>query len=231
MRKSKRGRLRQKWGQLAGLALGLICLALLFLPGMNKLHVRGPMNTGHEELNCVDCHKTAQGSTRQQVQATVRYWLGMRQTLPAFGHEKVGNKACLDCHDRPNDRHPVFRFNEPRFREARANIKPQECVSCHLEHHGVRVTQRQGFCVNCHGDLVMKNDPLTVSHETLVAQARWETCLGCHDFHGNHEFEPPIEMDSAHDPGLLKAYFSGEAPSPYGDKKYLASNRKGGRNE
>jgi len=231
MRKSKRGRLRQKWGQLAGLALGLICLALLFLPGMNKLHVRGPMNTGHEDLECADCHKTAPGTTRQQVQATVRYWMGMRAKPPSFGHEMVGNRECLACHDRPNDRHPVFRFNEPRFQEARANIKPQECVSCHKEHEGVRVTQKQSFCVNCHGDLAMKKDPLSVSHEMLVSDARWETFLGCHDFHGNHVSEPPIQMEEAHDVGLLKAYFKGEVPSPYGEKKFVARKREGGNDE
>lgn len=231
MRRSKKRRLRQRWGQITGLGLGLVCLALFLLPGMKKLSVRGPMNIGHESLACGDCHKDAPGTARQQIQANIRYFLGARAKPAVFGHERVNNDTCIECHDRPNDRHPVFRFNEPRFREARAAIKPQECTSCHQEHHGIRVSQSQEFCVNCHSDLSMKNDPISVPHETLVAEQKWDTCLGCHDFHGNHDMETPIRLEAVYESSSIQDYFDGKAPSPYGVNKFYKAKSQGEGNE
>lgn len=234
MRRSKKARLRQRWGQIAGLGLGLICLAMFFLPGMKKLSVRGPMNIGHEDLACADCHVDAPGTARQQIQANVRYWLGARSKPAVFGYERVNNETCISCHERSNDRHPVFRFNEPRFKEARANIKPQECGSCHQEHQGIRVSTSQDFCLNCHGELSMKNDPISVPHETLVKQGAWDTCLGCHDFHGNHQMETPLNLEAAYGTDVIDAYFKGTAPSPYSDAKYFQAKqakRQGEGNE
>lgn len=172
------------------------------------------MNTGHESLACDSCHRPADGTIRQQLQANVKYWLGMRKTEADFGNKDVGNADCLQCHERPFDRHPVFRFNEPRFREARQAIAPQNCVSCHREHSDVRVTARSGYCVECHSDLELKNDPIDVSHVDLARQQRWQTCLGCHDFHGNHVMDTPKRLSDAHSLAELDRYFAG-GKSPY----------------
>lgn len=216
-------RVRQFIGVSAGLAIGLAVLLLFVMPGKEHLHVRGPMNKGHEDLECGSCHKPVDGSFRQQIQANMRYVLGMRQAPVPLGHHDVDNKACLDCHDRPNDRHPVFRFLEPRFAEARQNIKPQHCISCHLEHQGKLATIEPTFCVNCHSDMKVKRDPITTPHEELAQQGRWETCLGCHDFHGNHQYELQTALENAIPPQQIESYFNGTEDSPYpGQKIYLA---------
>ena len=113
-----------------------------------------------------------------------------------FGHQPVTNATCLECHDRPNDRHPVFRFFEPRFAEAREQIQPQYCLSCHLEHSGKRVTTFEiTSCVHCHKDITLNHDPTTISHEDLIEAGQWESCLGCHDFHGNHVMKPKMVVE------------------------------------
>lgn len=64
----------------------------------------------------------------------------------------------------------------------------------------------------------MKNDPLDIPHERLVQDARWDTCLGCHDFHGNHVRDAQEKLDQRFDVTRIRAYLN-DAPSPYGDKK------------
>ena len=60
-------------------------------------------------------------------------------------------------------------------------------MSCHREHQGVRVTLTEiGYCRHCHEETRLKRDPLDVSHEALIKAKEWDSCLGCHDFHGNH---------------------------------------------
>ncbi|KAG1658096.1 hypothetical protein GQR58_023141 [Nymphon striatum] len=146
----------------------------------------GPLNTGHEALACNECHEEADGSIRQQIQANLNYLLGAREKHVAFNYESPTNTDCLACHQRENDNHPIYRFNEPRFREAREALSPQHCVSCHQEHKGVRVTSAPDNCKHCHEELIVKEDPLDVSHQQLVDEKRWDTCLQCHDFHGGH---------------------------------------------
>jgi hypothetical protein len=172
------------------------------------------MNTGHTQLACVSCHRAAPGTLRQQLQANARFWLGLRSTPADFGKRPVENSDCVTCHERPFDRHPVTRFNEPRFASARKHIAPQNCQSCHREHSGVRVTASLGFCENCHAKLKLESDPLDVSHDTLIGQRRWESCLGCHDFHGNHVFTPPREVERVTAAVDLEYYFQGGS-SPY----------------
>ena len=47
--------------------------------------------------------------------------------------------------------------------------KEEFCISCHLEHRGVRVTMADiGYCRHCHEDTRLKIDPLDVSHEALI---------------------------------------------------------------
>jgi len=217
-------RLRQNLALIFGISIGSVMLAVLLLPDREMLHARGPMNNGHEDLRCEHCHQPARGSLRQQLQANARYLLGLRATKADFGLQPAGNPQCLACHDRPTDRHPVFRFNEPRFQEARAAIHPESCISCHLEHRGVRATVADlDYCRHCHDDTRLKNDPVDIPHETLIHEERWTTCLGCHDFHGNHLMETARRLDDALPPARIRTYLDGGA-SPYGtDKRHEPS--------
>ncbi|HYE36302.1 cytochrome c3 family protein [Methylocaldum sp.] len=220
---ANRVRQRQRIGFIAGLAGGAAALAALLAPSQERWHVRGPMNTGHEALRCESCHKSAPRSLRQQVQASVRYWVGLRKTLDDFGYLGVTNDICLGCHDRPNDRHTVFRFCEPRFAEARAKLQPQLCVSCHLEHRGRRVTlSMTTYCEVCHRETKLRKDPLDISHANLIALNQWESCLGCHDFHGNHIMKVRKVVAEGLPTAEIRNYFAG-APSPYAKtKRYKA---------
>ena len=221
----KVNRTRQLVGFAVGGCAGLLLLVFLMLPSQEALHKRGPMNKGHEGMRCASCHKRAPGSFRQQVQANIRFILGRRESPADIGHRPVGNTECLDCHERPNDRHPVFRFFEPRFKEARANIQPTQCASCHREHSGKLATIQPTFCVNCHSDLIMKKDPLTTPHHELIQSERWETCLGCHDFHGNHPVETPTAITEALAPEKILDYFNGGI-SPYGTETYYQAKKE-----
>lgn len=225
--KISRKRKRQVLGMLAGAFLGVVSWSVLSIPGNEYMVKLGPMNTGHEELECQDCHTKAKGNIMQQLQANAMHLAGMRSSEADFGLENVDNKKCLECHDRPNDRHPVHRFTEPRFADARKEIKITECETCHTEHSGVRMTlATTEYCVNCHSDLKMKDDPLDVPHDVLIKKGDWKTCLQCHDFHGNHIMEAPSLMKDTIPFKIIRAYISG-GKDPYGDqKKYKAVKTK-----
>jgi hypothetical protein len=207
---------------LIGLLLAVGAAFFLLAPAQAQLRMLGPANTGHAELGCVDCHESADGTPRQQIQANVRYLLGLRDAGVAFQHEDVTSADCLACHERPNDRHPIFRFNEPRFAEARAAIGANNCISCHLEHQGRRVTIEPTYCINCHEDLTLKNDPLDVPHDLLVETEQWASCLGCHDFHGNHLREVQTTFDTRLPEQKILDYFAG-GESPYSADKIHAA--------
>ena len=113
-----------------GTMVGLLGLAVLLLPAYDKFHARGPMNSGHDTLKCESCHQDAPGSLRQQIQANLRYALRLRERLADFSHQDVSNENCLGCHERPNDRHPVYRFLEPRFLKARENLTQKRPAGC-----------------------------------------------------------------------------------------------------
>lgn len=194
--------------------MGLACLVVFFLPGQERLRQRGPMNTGHDSVACASCHTQAPGSIRQQIQANTRFILGLRKTTVDFGHLPVQNDQCLACHERPNDTHPIFRFLEPRFAEARQTIAPQNCVSCHREHNGVRVTAEPSFCSSCHQELRLRKDPLSITHEQLVKDEKWQTCLGCHDYHGNHPMNAPTSLRDTIPIARILDYMDG-GRSPY----------------
>jgi len=68
----------QKIGYIVGCALSVVVLIMLVLPGQGKLHSLGPANTGHEKLRCESCHVKAPGTIRQQLQANIKYFLGLR---------------------------------------------------------------------------------------------------------------------------------------------------------
>jgi Cytochrome c3 len=209
-----------------GIIIGLLGLTVLLAPANDNFHAHGPMNSGHDTIKCEFCHQDAPGSLRQQIQANLRYAFGQRKRLADFGHQDVGNESCLGCHERPNDRHPVYRFLEPRFLKAREALRPQFCVSCHTEHKGQRVTRAEiGYCVNCHKKTKVRKDPLDVPHDRLIALKRWESCLGCHDFHGNHIMKTKKTVEQIIPAEKIRAYFQG-GKSPYGDDRHYKAKKE-----
>lgn len=214
---------RRLFGLVTGVLLGG---GLVAYSSEYGLHRPGPMNTGHAELACSSCHRSAPGTIRQQLQNAARHALGMSGGPIDVGFAPVTSDDCIACHERPEDRHPVYRFLEPRFAEARAAIHPERCVSCHHEHSGTRVSLADTtFCRHCHADTTVENDPLDISHRTLIATQQWTSCLGCHDFHGNHGVQSPHRVNQAIDSHLIERYFAG-GPSPYPPPVVRAIQRK-----
>ena len=224
----KKPRKRQHRAYLIGVCLGLVGMTLLFLPDYDRFHVPGPMNTGHEKVKCDSCHQEAPGTARQQIQANLQFVLARRERPADFGYRAVGNDNCLHCHQRPNDRHPVYRFLEPRFLKARENLSPELCVTCHAEHKGQRVTLAEiGYCSQCHKKTKLRKDPLDVAHDKLIVLQRWDSCLGCHDFHGNHIRQTPTKIDQIIPSEKIVTYFKGGA-SPYGDRRHYQAKKEAG---
>lgn len=214
----------RRMAYLLGTLLGILMIVYVTLPEGQGFLAIGPMNTGHESLTCIDCHKEAPGTLRQQIQARVRYWLGFREDSVTVGRQHVTNEICLGCHERPKDRHPIYRFLEPRFETIRKKIQPHQCTSCHQEHQGERVTQtRIGFCVACHEKTRLKKDPLTTPHHDLITLKLWNSCLGCHDFHGNHKMKTAQTLDKIIPKEIIEDYFQGGA-SPYGEVYHKAKH-------
>lgn len=186
---------------------------------LSQLHARGDFVNGHDVLTCTECHHPSQGTTRQQVQALVRNLLFNAGYEVDFGFEKVSSQMCLACHARSDDRHPIYRFNEPRFIEAVKEVPANSCLGCHSEHNGRTVNLKEvTYCKACHSDLTLKNDPVDISHEVLVKSTDWGSCLGCHDFHGNHQRSTQLLYGDAVGIEEIEAYFAG-GPSPYGQEK------------
>lgn len=206
-----------------GFLLALLLLLPIQHPSNEVFLAKGELNTGHEDLSCVQCHSSADGTLRQQLQHNTKELLQASFDFTTFGNKKVDNAQCLKCHQRPNDRHPTHRFNEPRFKEAIAQIQAQNCTSCHGEHLGRRVKFEQvDFCVNCHSDTEIKNDPIDFKHADLILQNKWDTCIQCHDFHGNHEMQVPVAIKDTISKKELKDYFRG-GDDPFGGvKTYMA---------
>ena len=189
---------------------------------LSPLHARllnpGPMMPGHASLDCVSCHQPAPGDTRQQIQAIVASWLGWRHDNPQFGFLPPQNSDCVDCHERANDRHPINRFREPRFLAALDIVDARTCGGCHIEHTGDRVAGNGQYCEACHKDVEVKHDPLELSHANLASQQRWDTCLQCHDFHGNHKHETPRSLAARLDLSAVKNYLK-DGADPFGSEK------------
>jgi ferredoxin-NADP reductase/bacterioferritin-associated ferredoxin len=189
---------------------------LMLLPRAEELRPHGHPNVGHAELKCVACHVASPASTRQALQAKAKLALGLRQTGAVLGMEPVGSATCIQCHANPDDQHAASRFLEPRFDQARAETGAQMCVSCHREHQAVRVTAPvSSYCVSCHQDLKVKDDKASPTHDFLLANKRWDTCMQCHDYHGNHRWNTPLRLADAVTIEKLNQYFLG-GPSPYG---------------
>lgn len=203
----------------AGIILGVVLLGAMAFPTPSNLMALGPMNTGHETLECTDCHSPAKGTIFQQLNANFQHFTGQRASSVAFGSDDVDNKKCESCHKRPNDRHPMYRFKEPRFKDARLAIGAERCESCHGEHKGVRLAiQDLTFCSNCHQDTELTDDPLDVSHAELISSNLWSTCLQCHDFHGNHVMDVAHKMQDTISVSTIADYAHG-GDDPYGDIK------------
>jgi len=192
-----------------GIIISILIILLLSIDSLHSWRVEGEFNVGHENLSCNECHDKATGSIQQQIQSNIQYLISERENVTTFNFEIPDNKDCFACHERDNDRHKVHRFNEPKFKKVRDKIQPQLCVSCHLEHNGVRVTAELDMCQHCHEKTVIKDDPIEVSHEDLVKSKSWKTCLGCHDFHGNHYNEPPTKLNKMIPSDIIKKYFEG----------------------
>lgn len=220
-------RKRQVLGGIMGIVLG-VCMFYIFTLDVTEGYVSiGPMNTGHEALNCFACHADAEGNLMQQVQSNMSHAFGAREKGVDFGTQDVTVDNCLQCHDRANDRHPTYRFSEPRFKDAVKNIDATNCITCHTEHEEERVSVASiNYCMNCHQDLTIENDPLDISHQILIAKEEWFTCIQCHDFHGNHRYDVPEKMSDTIPMHVIQAYFDG-GESPYGtDKKYIALSQE-----
>lgn len=200
----------------AGALLAALPL-LLLLPGLEGVRAHGHPNVGHEKLACISCHVDSTASTRQTFQAKVKHALGLRQTGAVMGMQPVTSATCIQCHANPDDRHAPNRFLELRFEEARAEIAPQLCVSCHREHSAARVTAPSaGYCVSCHQEMKVKDDKASPTHQQLVLNKRWNTCLQCHDYHGNHKWNPPLRLQDATTLEVLNKYLV-DGASPYGE--------------
>lgn len=210
---------RPQWFVAAMLA-GVAFLALWQVPPGEGLTSQGKMNTGHSNLDCQSCHLPAEGNLRQQLGHNAKTALGWHDhDWKPVGYDPVSNAACQGCHERPNDRHPVSRFEELRFAAQREALGPHLCVNCHGEHTGKRVgLVNMEFCQHCHADLQVPQDPIEPSHEHLAASEAWSTCLTCHDFHGNHVMEVPTSAADQLRESEIQRYFEG-GPDPYSSLK------------
>ena len=208
MERTPSHRQRYNRGYLLGIIVSAFILLLMFSPLLDSFRIGGPMLVGHENLQCIACHKKAQGSLRQQLQANVQYLLHNRPQSTSVGFRPVENSQCVHCHDRPNDRHPVYRFLEPKYRKVRENIGAHTCAACHREHSNKRLTVKPDFCQHCHDELAIQKDPLETTHAQLIDQQRWSSCLTCHDYHANHKMKTPDTPSQAVSITDLENYFN-----------------------
>lgn len=124
---------------------------------MSRFHAPGEFVNDHEGLVCAECHQPSAGSTRQQLQSIAKNVLFDSGYEVNFWFQAVSSQHCLECHSRDNDRHPIHRFNEPRFIEVVRDLPANQCLGCHSEHNGRTVNLTQiGFCEACHSDLKKK---------------------------------------------------------------------------
>ena len=224
----------RKWSKLTRLKLlalmvalpviGLGAATLSYQPA-RFLVATGPIQAGHQDISCQACHTDAPGTVRQQLQANFRYLVGLRVHPVDFGYAKLTSAACIACHERPNERHPIYRFQEPRFEKVLTRLDATSCLACHAEHKDERAFVEPTFCRLCHEDLTLKSDPLDVPHETLIAEQNWQSCLTCHDFHGNHPATVPTRLRDAYPLKSVTDYLA-NGPSPYGPVKTYEARKE-----
>ena len=63
-----------------------------------------------------------------------------------------------------------------------------------------------------------RKEVIEPTHAALSAGKRWDTCLTCHDFHGNHPVKAPHRFEEAHDLKAVRAYLA-DGTDPYFAKK------------
>ncbi len=190
-------------------AVALAALVLWAKPFRSAV-AHGPLITAHAGVDCQKCHLTAPGSIRQQLQAQVKYALGYRKKAVDFGYSKVRSSQCLSCHSSPNDRHPIYRFREPRFATAVKEVNATSCLGCHSEHRSSFLSTSTTFCSTCHEDLIVKSDPIEITHKSLIEDAQWDSCISCHGYHGNHIFSAPKRMADRIPSQEIQEYLHGE---------------------
>jgi len=186
LRRLSRSRRRAYGTALAAIA---VLTGVLFWPSAAWLQAAGEPTPGHANLSCDACHVPAPGTLRQQIQGSVHYLFGWRDTPAAIGNAPVADATCAKCHERTKDNHSLSTLSETRFLDVQASYGVHHCTGCHNEHHGVRVSVPSTICSNCHQDTEKADDPISPDHKSLVAQEAWDTCLRCHDFHGNHNLQ------------------------------------------
>jgi hypothetical protein len=211
----------RKQAYVLGLIAAAIAALLLVVPGRESWHAAGPANVGHERTACTACHTRAPGNVVGQAFSNLMYAVGVAESAPYFIFEPAGTEQCLACHDNPDDRHPVADFTEPEFATARAEAGVHSCLGCHQQHLGTRASVTPRVCRYCHEDTAIDDDPVDVPHTDLIVQERWDTCLGCHDFHGNHDRTVPTRMSEALPEAVIQRYLDGGA-SPYGPRRLTA---------
>lgn len=199
----------------AALAGSVAFAAAIYGVDAGRLLASGPANPGHEAVECEDCHTPAPGSMRQQLQANVQHALGNRTTAAHYMSMPVDTKACQSCHVNEADLHPVYRFEEPRFADAREALGADSCIGCHVEHSAARVSAGLDMCRHCHDDLSLPQDPIAPTHAQLVQAQRWPTCMGCHDFHGNHARDVPLDFEQRLPAEVVDSYLQ-RGENPYG---------------
>ena len=204
---------------LLGVVVAVIGGVLLLSPGREIWHAKGPFNTGHTKLECGDCHTPAPGNFIGQAFGNLAHAVGLTDSARFFVYAPAGNEQCLDCHDDPDNVHIVDDFLKPEFAKVREARGVQFCTGCHQQHLGVRVSATpRVVCQDCHDDMDLADDPVDIPHTRLISDQRWETCLGCHDHHGNHDREVPIKMSEILTEEQIQQYFDG-GKSPYGYRR------------
>jgi|SaaInlV_165m_DNA_2_1040747.scaffolds.fasta_scaffold07255_2 hypothetical protein len=181
----------------------------------------------HGELNCDQCHQSADGTVRQQLQANLKHWLGTREHGVDWVTRAISNSDCLDCHRNHQDPHAPHLFLEPKFEETRNEIHPEFCTSCHAEHNGAISVIGNAYCFHCHENIDLADDPAQPSHLYLVQNKKWDSCLRCHDYHDNHADKTPRILTDA--PALLQIeeYLEGKSKSPHGNIKIPYLEKRG----
>ena len=62
-------------------------------------------------------------------------------------------------------------------------------------------------------------DKTVPTHAQLKEEEAWETCMSCHDFHGNHMTEIPNRLQDGISTEALLDYMDGGS-DPYSEEKH-----------